>query len=163
MRRSATAQCVVWLTCTPVCPVYATMLAPRPESSLRWCGAPPLPRYFRWSSQLYGSSQLSLKTQSAPHASRSDTCGALVPLFCRAVRPGGRGQGLVFIWRLHYLAPATSERSAILVGLTGVLAVPLKPSMRAGAFGTSMVETSVACSKVLVFSTEAVPSALTTV
>ena len=160
MRRSATAQCVVWLTCTPVCPVYATMLAPRPESSLRWCGAPS-PAY--GSSQLYWSSQRGLKTQSAPHASRSDTCGALVPLFCRAVRPGGRGQGLVFIWRLHYLAPATSERSAILVGLTGVLAVPLKPSMRAGAFGTSMVETSVACSKVLVFSTEAVPSALTTV
>ena len=61
-----------------------------------------------------------------------------------------------------YLAPATSERSPILVGLTGVLAVPLKPSMRPGAFGVSMVETSGACSKVLVFSTDAVPSALTT-
>lgn len=101
--------------------------------------------------------------ESAPHASRSDAHGALVALFCQAVRPGGRGQGLVFIWRLHYLAPATSERSPILVGLTGVLAVPLKPSMRAGAFGVSMAETSVACSKVLVFSTDAVPSALTTV
>ena len=44
MRRSATAQCVVWLTCTRACPVYAFMLAPRPGSSLRWCAVshPPL-------------------------------------------------------------------------------------------------------------------------
>ena len=39
MRRSATAQCVVWLWCTPAYPGYAPMLTPRPENSLRYCAS----------------------------------------------------------------------------------------------------------------------------
>ena len=153
MRRSATAQCVVWLTCTPVCPVYATMLAPRPESSLRWCGAPS-PAY--GSSQLYWSSQRGLKTQKRPaRITVGYARGVGVPVLSGYSAQGAGAR--------VYLRPVISEKSATLVGLAGVLAVPRKPSTGPGAFGISMVERSVACSKVLVFSTAAAPSALTAV
>ena len=148
MRRSATVQCVAWLWCTPAYPGYVLMLTPRPENSLRYCASDGVPHS-------HGPAEGIRKIRKCPVHIVLDAHGALVSLFCWAVLPGA---GASF-----YLAPATSERSPILVGLTGVLAVPLKPSMRAGAFGVSMLETSVACSKVLVFSTDAVPSALTTV
>lgn len=69
----------------------------------------------------------------------TDTCRALVPYLVGCSGCSARAEA--------NFAALPRKEVAILVGLTGNVAVPLKPSIRPGAFGVSMVDTSVAFSK----------------